>query len=148
MVCEVCQKSLASFSTLVSSWLIANDWNEDDPKDDFEKVDVKKEALNDEISDSDTNSPCALEVNTTNSATNGSATKKVKGKRGQSTSVAGSEPSKKIKIEIDEISDSSNSVPLNNKDVKREETEDNVETEEVEELQLKNEEIDIKDEDE
>lgn len=123
-VCERCQKSLASFSTLVSSWSIANDWNEDDEKEDMvglEVVQVKQENV-DDFSDSNT----AIDVS------NGAKiVKKAKGDQGQITNV---------KTESDEISDSSVSAFMNSKVIKKEQAEE-------ENVQLKNEEVDIKDED-
>lgn len=134
MVCESCQKSLASFSTLISSWYIANGWNDEDMKedfDDFEMVQVKKENA-DDFSDSNTNSSTGI-IDTSDSA-------KAKSKNGQAN----------IKVKTEhggDISDStSESVNVKGIDVKKEAIDE--ETGMDQDLQLKNEEIDIKPEDE
>lgn len=128
-VCEVCQKSVASFQTLLASWLIANEWNEDNMKD-IDKFEMMEEIIeNNECSDI--------------SVTNISTTKRVKSKNGQLHGDGAGSSNTKIKTEIDEISDFSLGVPLNSKHIKKV----NVEDIEFSELQLKNEEVDIKDED-
>lgn len=136
MVCDACQKSLASFSTLIASWSIANGWNDDEDMkedfDDFEMVQVKKEGF-DELSDSNTNSSMGnIEV-----GDGSKSSKKTKSKNGQATAV-------KIKTEGDGLSDSCESASVNNKEIKKE-PEGGAE---MEDLQLKSEEVNIKPEDE
>lgn len=117
MVCEVCQKSIASFSTLLSTWLIANDWNEYEIKENignFEVVEVKKENIDNTGTLSDCNnyeasSSCIKSATISN--------------KGHLTSSDGESSSKKIKTESNEYA-------------------------EIDQFQLKNEEINIKDEDE
>lgn len=135
MVCEVCQKSLASFSILISSWSITNDWNDDEDMkendlDDYGMVEVKKEAI-DNFADLKTNSRCTVDTDD-----GAKVVKKIKGNDGLRTIV---------KIESSEISDTSDSVPVKSKGVKIEEKEED-EDSEMGDVQLKNEEIDIKDE--
>lgn len=131
MVCEPCQKSLASFWMLVSSWSIANDWNEDDEMkedNDFGAIEVKKEDV--DISDSNTNSSSVADI-----SDSAKILKKPKANNEQVT---------KIKTENDEVSDSSESASVISKDIKKEDNEEDVD---MQDLQLKNEEVDIKDED-
>lgn len=131
MVCESCQKSLVSFSTLITSWSIANGWNDDeDFKDDnFEMLQVKKEVVND-FSDSNTNSS-TVEIS-------GSA-------RNPNNRLKQCTAATQIKTETG-ISDSSASVPVPNTPIKSEVHEEITDTP-MEEIQLKSEEVDIKDED-
>lgn len=81
-----------------------------------------------------------------NSGINTSTTNQVKSIKEQLIGGGTYSISTKIKSENGEISNSSQGVPLNTEDVKKEESADN-EDSEMSELQLKNEEIDIKDED-
>lgn len=120
MVCFYCQKSLVSFSTLIASWSIANDWNDEEMKEElgnYEMVEVKKEDPL-ELSDSTTNSSCAIDFS-------GSVKQEIV----------------KLKTEINEISDSAENVSVNTNDIKKD-----VQVNEDE--QLKNEEVDIKHDDE
>lgn len=95
-------------------------------------VDVKKED-DDMLSDSNTNSSCPIDV-----SDSAKTVQKTKGKK---------EPAiVKVKTEIDEISDSCGSVTSSSKDIKREGAEEDKD-EEMAEMQLKNEEVDIKPDD-
>lgn len=135
MVCDSCHNSLASFSTLIASWSIANGWNEDDEdmKEDFEMVNVKNETL-DGFSDSKTNSSASFLENS------GS---------GPSNSKNGRIEIPKIKTEIDEISDSTSESVTVPKVIKKEECADQEDavTTMNQDLRLKSEELEIKDED-
>lgn len=138
LVCETCQKSLASFSTLVSSWSIANGWNGEDMKEVFDEFDVsqvKKENF-DQLSDTNTNSSISIVEASGSGQTSSNAQRK-------------NEQDVEVKNEINDVADLSESVSVDNKIVKKEEEDevDAIGDAEMGDLQLKNEEVDIKDED-
>lgn len=142
VVCDSCQKSLASFSTLIASWSIANGWNDEDMKeefDEFEMVQVKKENF-DEFSDSNTNSSTGI-IGNSDSATKTTTTKKGKSnKNGQAATRV------KVKTESGDVtlSDSSESVSVKHPKIKKEEQDQGRDDEDAEmkDLQLHNEEVD------
>lgn len=111
MVCEVCQKSLAIFWTLIEFWLKARNWSYDDGADlESEYVAVKKERFdNDDLSYSNTDSKGAFVDND----------EKDKCKKGQ-LAFDGSSNDASIKVEIDEIVDFNESVYFSTGGIKKE----------------------------
>lgn len=128
VVCNSCEASLYSFASLITSWSVAINWNDDDiTKEDYEGYEVKKES-GDEFSDSNTNSSIGI-VNNSDSAKTGNGRAKRKKTNAQ--------------IKSDDLSDSCESVNVKTKKIKSED-----EDSEMEDMQLKNEEVDIKPDDE
>lgn len=120
------------FSILISSWAIANDLNDEGMKegiDDDEMLDVKEEKDEDFLNCSIEISDCAK--NAKNAETN----------KGEAIA--------KVKNEIDDdLSESSEIFSITIQSIKEEESTERVDNEQIQDLQLKSEEVDIKNEDE
>lgn len=141
MVCEVCQKCLAVFWNLVETWLKATNRSDDDMTDDesvSEHRMLKTQIYdNDDFADSNINSAEAFVLSDDNRQIKNDNRKK----RKLICDSSGSDSDDGEKVESDELLDGTGSVSTGS--IENDDTDEN---EKLQELRLKAEEIEIKDE--